>query len=82
MNEPNSAPANLQDDINYELSVIEKMLENLEVELRDMKYFGGELSVVDCLYYAEISTIACLSGKSILPPNSNIETWYNKSMQC
>ena len=70
----------MQDDINYELSVIEKMLENLEVELRDQKFFGGELSIVDCLYYAEISTITCLSGKQIIPTSGDLETWYTKSM--
>ena len=80
VNDPNSAPANMQDDIDYEISVIEKMLENLEVELRDQKYFGGELSVIDCLYYTEISTISCLVGRSIVPENTNIENWYSKSM--
>ena len=47
----------------------------------EQKYFGEDLTIVDILYYTEISTITFLSGKQIIPVNSNIEHWYTKTMQ-
>ena len=49
----NISPANIE----YEVELLLKLLENLDKELTNQKYFGEVLSIADLLYYAEISTL-------------------------
>ena len=64
------------------MDCLKKIIDTLDIKLGDQKYFGGELSVADILYYSDISTITCFSGKQILPDHSNIKKWYVETMQC
>ena len=53
----------------------------LNDQLGDEEYFGGQLSIADILYYIEINTVSTLLGRSIIPKNTKIETWYTEAMQ-
>ena len=64
------ASPNMQGAIEVEFKSVEKVIEALDVRLGELevpegqqRYFGGELSIVDILYYTEISTLIFLSGK-------------------
>ena len=66
-----------QKSVNFEISCVEKILIALNDELKGAKYFGGEeVSIVDILYYTEISTINIFLGRSVVPRRSPIETWF------
>ena len=53
----------------------------LNDQLKDSTYFGGQLSLADLVYYIEISTISIMYGRSIVPKDTKIETWYSETMQ-
>ena len=67
--------------IDHEIECVKKLVEALNVQLKDSLYFGGQLSIADIVYYIEISTITILSGKSVMPKNTKIEMWFMETMQ-
>ena len=59
-----------------------KLLPQLDKELQNKKYFGGEdITVADIQYYNEISTIVNLTKKELQESElPNLAQWYNDRM--
>ena len=66
---PNKSPKTIasasakSSSIETELKTMERLIESLDSNLEDRKYFGEQMSIADILYYSDISTINILSGK-------------------
>jgi glutathione S-transferase len=59
-----------------------KLLPQLDKELQNKKYFGGDdITVADIQYYNEISTIVNLTKKELVESElPNLAQWYNDRM--
>lgn len=59
-----------------------KLLPQLDRELQNKKYFGGDdITVADIQYYNEISTIVNLTKKDLLESElPNLAQWFNDRM--
>jgi len=69
--------------IEFEVDSISKFLDELDGQLRtgNTKFFGNQLSIADILYYWEISTLQHLLKREIVPPNTELATWFHESMK-
>ena len=69
--------------IEFEVDSVGKFLDEMDGQLRQQnsKFFGNNLSIVDLLYYWEISTLQHLLKREIVPPSTDLGTWFHESMK-
>jgi len=69
--------------IENEVEQISLFMDELDLALKrsNQKFFGNQLSIADLLYYWEISTVQLLLKRDIVPPNTDIASWFNESMK-
>ena len=81
---PNSypKPPTKQDITNEKEEFFKKLLDALDKQLVNKKYFcGAEMTVADLIYYSEISTIVSITRSGLRPDEyPNLATWFNDKM--